>query len=165
MLGLIGKEFLVHISFSLNRIKDLFTIHFSTILCSGGGSWNLTIYNIIRCYNIIHWFAGTNDSSTKRLMFQVCIIFFFIIFCKILGKNRFNLFFNFFYKFTKIKMKSFEWPKSMRNYKKNNPWNIRRLVDESFVPANQRTSVLYWRLSDFWCSNTYAAEKTFEKYV
>ena len=35
-MELIGKEFLVHISFSLNRIKDLFTIHFSTILCSGG---------------------------------------------------------------------------------------------------------------------------------
>ena len=28
-------------------------------------------------------------------------------------------------------------------------WNIRRLVDDSFVPANQRTSVLYCRLSDF----------------
>ena len=25
-----------------------------------------------------------------------------------------------------------------RNYEKNNTWNIRRLVDESFVPANQR---------------------------
>ena len=33
--------------------------------------------------------------------------------------------------------------------KKNNTWNIRRLVDKSFVPANQRTSVLYCRLSDF----------------
>ena len=32
--------------------------------------------------------------------------------------------------------------------KKNNTWNIRRLFDESFVPANQRTSVLYCRLSD-----------------
>ena len=33
--------------------------------------------------------------------------------------------------------------------KKNNTWNIRRLVDESFVPATQRPSVLHWRLSDF----------------
>ena len=37
----------------------------------------------------------------------------------------------------------------MRNYKKNNAWNIRCLVDESFVTANQQTSVLYCRLSDF----------------
>ena len=33
--------------------------------------------------------------------------------------------------------------------KKNNAWNIRRLVDESFVPASQRTIVLYCRLTDF----------------
>ena len=25
-----------------------------------------------------------------------------------------------------------------RNYEKNNAWNIRRLVDESFIPATQR---------------------------
>ena len=36
-----------------------------------------------------------------------------------------------------MKKKSFEYSKSIRNYKKNNAWNIRRLVDESFVPANQ----------------------------
>ena len=29
------------------------------------------------------------------------------------------------YKFTKTKIKSFECPKSIRNYKKNNAWNIR----------------------------------------
>ena len=33
--------------------------------------------------------------------------------------------------------------------KKNNTWNIRRLVEESFVPVNQQTIVLYCRLSDF----------------
>ena len=32
---------------------------------------------------------------------------------------------------------------------KNNTWNIRCLDDESFVPGNQQTSVLYCRLSDF----------------
>ena len=37
--------------------------------------------------------------------------------------------------------------------KKNNAWNIRRLVDESFVPASQRTSVLYCRLTDFKSDN------------
>ena len=33
--------------------------------------------------------------------------------------------------------------------KNNNAWNIRHLVDESFVPLTQRSSILYWRLSDF----------------
>ena len=28
---------------------------------------------------------------------------------------------------------------------------IRRLVDESFVPSTQQASVLFWRLSDFYC--------------
>ena len=30
----------------------------------------------------------------------------------------------------------------IRNYKKNNAWNIKRLVDNSVVPVNQRNSVL-----------------------
>ena len=47
-----------------------------------------TIFNIVIC-----WVAGTNDSSTKCLMFQV--IFFFT-----------------------IKIKSFECPKSIRNNEK-----------------------------------------------
>ena len=39
-----------------------------------------------------------------------------------------------------MKIMSFECPKSIRNYKENNAWNIRRLVSESFVPMNQQTS-------------------------
>ena len=33
--------------------------------------------------------------------------------------------------------------------KKNDNWNIRRLVDKSFVPSAQRTSISYCRLMDF----------------
>ena len=44
-----------------------------------------------------------------------------------------------------MKIKSFECPKSIRNCKKDNAWNIRCLVDESFVQSNQRTSLLYCR--------------------
>ena len=44
---------------------------------------NPTIFNTIR------WVDGTIVSLTKRLMFQVCIIY-FIISCKILCKNPFN---------------------------------------------------------------------------
>ena len=42
--------------------------------------------------------------------------------------------------------KLFKGGNYMRKY---GTWNMRRLVDESFVPATQRPSVLYWRLSDF----------------
>ena len=58
-------------------------------------------------YNmLVRWVPGTNDWSTKCLMFQV--LSFFIISCKILCKNPFN----FFYNFKKIKIKSFVCPKS-----------------------------------------------------
>ena len=57
-----------------------------------------------------------------------------------LCKNRFDLFLIFFNKFTKINIKSFDFPKSKRNYKANNVWNIRRLIDKSFVPASQGAS-------------------------
>ena len=52
-------------------------------------------------YNIlVRWVAGTNDSAaTKRLMFQV--FFFFMISCRILRKNTFNLFVYFFKKIQK----------------------------------------------------------------
>ena len=37
-----------------------------------------------------------------------------------------------------------------RNHeKKNNTWNFRCLVNESFVPSAKQTSILYCRLSDF----------------
>ena len=37
--------------------------------------------------------------------------------------------------------------------KNNNTWNIRRLVDESFVPSTQQASVFFWRFSHFWARN------------
>ena len=33
--------------------------------------------------------------------------------------------------------------------KKNNTWNIRRLVDDSFVPSSKQPNVLYCKLTDF----------------
>ena len=96
-------------------------------------TWNPTIYNIIR------WLAGSLGKMTRQP--SVWCIIFFIISCKIIFKNLFNLFL--------IKIKRFECFKSIRNYKRNNAWNIRGLVDQSFVPGNQWTSVLYCRLSDF----------------
>ena len=100
---------------------------------------NPTIFYII-CMGC--WVTGTNDSSTKHLMFQVS--FFFHNFLQNSLQILFQFILLFFYKFTNIKIKSFECPKSIRNYeKKNNAWNIRRLVDESFIPVTQQTSILY----------------------
>ena len=62
-------------------------------------------------------------------------------------QESFQFFFS--YKFTKMKIKSFECPKSTWNYNRNNAWNIRFLVDKSLVLVNQRTSALYRRLLDF----------------
>ena len=96
-------------------------------------------------YNkLVTWDPGTKDSLTKRLMLQA--LFFFTISCKTLSKNCFNLFFHFLI----VKIKNFECSKSIRNNEKNNTWNIRSLVNGSFVQASQRTSVLYCRLMDFW---------------
>ena len=47
-----------------------------------------------------------------------------------------------------MKIKSFESHKPIRNYKKK-CLEYQTLGEESFVPANHRTSVLYCRLSDF----------------
>ena len=41
--------------------------------------------------------------------------------------------------------------------KNNNTLNIRRLVDESFVPSAHQTSLLYCRLTDFWSGGGMAA--------
>ena len=110
-------------------------------------TWNPTIYNIIR------WLAGSLGKMTCQP--SVWCIIFFIISCKIIFKNLFNLFL--------IKIKRFECLKSIRNYKRNNAWNIRGLVDQSFVPGNQWTSVLYCRLSDFFYWSMLIFSKVFHK--
>ena len=87
------------------------------------------------------WDDGPNELSTKRLMFQV--LFFLLFLLKFFAKML-SIFF-FFYDITTKKIKSFECPKSI----KNNPWNIRRLVKDSFVPSSKQPSVIYCRLTDF----------------
>ena len=99
---------------------------------------------------LVRWITGTNDSSTKCLMFQVS--FFFTFSCKIHWKNNFNLLFCFLWIY-KYRNKSFDCLRSIRifirNYEKNNAWNNRRLVDDKFVQWTQRPSVLYCKLTDF----------------
>ena len=61
----------------------------------------------------------------------------------------FQFLFLFLDKITKMKVKSFECPKSIRNYKKN-IWNVKSLVYDSSVLSDHRPRVLYSRLTDFW---------------
>ena len=95
--------------------------------------------------NMIRWFAGTNDSSTKRLMFQV-LSFFSQFLAKFFAKIvSIYLFIFFFQKFTKIRIKSFECLKSIKNYRKkmlgtSDTWSTNHL--------SQQTSVSYCRLSN-----------------
>ena len=49
----------------------------------------------LQCNTLGRWVAGTNNSATKHLMFQVYYLFFKIS-CKILCKNCFNLLSYFF---------------------------------------------------------------------
>ena len=109
-----------------------------------------------KIFNIIRWFAGSLGQMTHQPSIWCSKYYFFHDFLQNSLQKSFQFIF-YFYKFTKIKIKSFVCPKSIRNYEKNNAWNIRCLVDELFVPSIQRPSVLYWRLSDFKCreiSNT-----------
>ena len=77
-------------------------------------------------------------------------IIFFHNFLQNSQQKLFQFIFIFFYKFTKIRIKSFECPKSIKSIKKNT-WNIRLLVDDSFVPLSKQPSVIYCRLTDFQC--------------
>ena len=83
-------------------------------------------------YNtLIRLVDGTNDLSTK------CLID--LGYSKLLIINKLKGFFakNFANNFARF----YE--------KKNNTWNIRRLVDEMFVTSARLTSILYSRLMDF----------------
>ena len=91
---------------------------------------------------------GTNESLTmSRLESDVTsIILFFMISCKILCKNPFNLFSYFFYKIKKIEINCFEFPiKSIRKIilGTSDSW-----FDDLFVPSFKQPSVIYCRLTD-----------------
>ena len=98
-------------------------MHLTVILRTLIKSGNLQ-YNTLVC-----WFAGTNDSATKSLTLQVLLFFHNFL------QNCFILFFYSFYEFTKIKIKSFECPKSITNYKKNNAWSTSHLSRRTSKPA------------------------------
>ena len=94
-------------------------------------------------YNtLVRWSDGTTNLLTKHLMFQV--FFFFIISHRLRPLESLYIHFCNF-----INWRGFckEYCKIL--WKKNNTWNTRPLVNESFITLAQQTSVLYCRLTDF----------------
>ena len=88
-------------------------------------------------YNIICWFAGPMGQTTRRPCFWCSKYFFFIESCKILCKTL-SIYIS--YKITKIRIKSFECPKSIRKFEKkvlgtSDTWSMSRLSDRSSKPA------------------------------
>ena len=92
----------------------------------------------LKSVNIIRWVAWTMGQMNRRPSVWCSNCYFFSWFlAKFFAKILSIYFLIFFYKITKIEIKSFECPKSINNYEKNNAWNIRQFFDESFVPSTQ----------------------------
>ena len=83
----------------------------------------------------MRWIAGMKDSSTKRLMYQVLFLTFFL---QNALQKLLQFFFLSFYNFTKIEIKSFEYPKSI--WKKillgiSDNWSMSHLSQRTSEPA------------------------------
>ena len=88
---------------------------------------------------LVRWVDGTNDS------YDVPSIIFFHNFLQISYQRSFHFisfYFLFSYNTTKIKIKSFEYPKSIWNYEKKKYLKHQML--------GRLAHWLYWRLLDFW---------------
>ena len=80
------------------------------------------------------WYAGSLGRWDKRLVDQASDV------PSILCKTPFNLFYHFFYKITKMKIKSFECPKSIKNWGKkiigtSDAWSMSHLSHWLSKPA------------------------------
>ena len=69
-------------------------------------------------FNIIRWVAGSMRQTTHRPSVWCSKYFFFHNFLQNYLQKLFQFISLFSYKFKKIKILSFEWPKSIRNYEK-----------------------------------------------
>ena len=109
--------------------------------------------------NMLRWVAGTTGQLNHRpSVWCSKYYFFFIISWKILCKKPFNSFYYFFYKITKLKIKSFECPKSIKSIRKiilgtSDSWSTIRL---SHCNATQRNILLIdgYLVSNIWQKKT-----------
>ena len=96
---------------------------------------------------MIRCFAGT-FGQTKQQPIVWCSKYYYF-FQNFLQNSLQNSFRFIYFHFFVVKIKSFECPNSLRNYE--NDWNIKRLVAGLFVKTNQRSSMLYYELTDLCC--------------
>ena len=90
--------------------------------------------------SLVHLSKRTTDQASD----VPSIIFFHNFLQNSLQKS-----FKLFYYFLIIKIKSFKCPKIIRNYGKKILGTIRRLVGGSLGQMNQRTRVIYYKLTNF----------------
>ena len=95
---------------SFNDLSNILQKH-QTVLPQSS-IWNPSIYNIIR------WVAWIMGQTNRRPSVWCSKYYFFHDFLQNSLQKSFQFIFLFLYKITKIKIKSFECPKSKRNYEK-----------------------------------------------
>ena len=117
------------------------SIHYNRIFVSLNTSqWRVRSSTINpSIYNIIRWFAGTPGQKTHQPSVWCSKHYFFSLFLIDLWHSK--LFISIIKKIEN-KLKQFLERILQEIVGKNNTWNIRRLVNESFVQESQRTSVL-----------------------
>ena len=134
-------QYISTINLSYPGIKE-FHDHCSCPYPGTAGQENVLKSVNLKYNTLVCWDVRTKDSQTKHLMFPA------LFFPRFLSKS-FSKIFLIYSLFFLIKIRSFECPKSIKNYEKTNAWIIRRLDNESFVSASQQTSILYCSLTDF----------------
>ena len=100
-------------------------------------------------YNIIRWYGSMTGQKTRWPSVWCSKHYFFIISYRLRADKTIYFCFLNLQKNKKINWKGFCKKFCKILWKKNNTWNTRPLVNESFITLAQQTSVLYCRLTDF----------------
>ena len=134
-----SKSFQIYLS--PEKLRKMFSIRSSTFEWAG---WNPSIYNLIR------WFAGPMGQMNRQPSVWCSKNFFFIVSYRLRHSKLFIFVFIILLKNIKINWNDFCKELCKIFWKKKKSWNIRCLVDDSFVPSARQTSVLNCKLTDFW---------------
>ena len=98
------------------------------------------------------YYAGLLGRWDKWIVDQVSDVpsfIFFYTFYRLRALKTFYFYFCNLKKNKKMNWKDFCKEFCKKSWKKNNIWNIRRLVDDSFVPSSKRPSIWYCKLTNF----------------
>ena len=117
-----------------------------------GGTTVYTNHSIFKnpsIYNILRWVAWTMGQTNRRPSVWCSKYYLFYTFNRLRPLKTLYFYFCNFIKKIRNKLKGFLQRILKEIMKKNNTWNIRHLVDDSFVPSSKGPSVLYCKLTDF----------------